>query len=379
MGRRQTPTSRDVALRAGVSRGTVSSVLNGARGNIRVSDPTRQRVLSAATELGYAPHAAAQALRRQRSRIIGFVPNLHRGVPFEDPVSCLLSTHLAEAALRRGYHLVEASAESAASRGSDELARFLLGWRVDGVVFDRPKTEGEVRRFVEHGLPVVQLMRPQFGVPTPTVTVDAVPGIRAAVAHLTGLGHRAIAFVGSGAQHPVDQARRDGFVAALAHHGLAVPDGYLQLGGRRTADGHAATRALLALPARPTAILAAGDPLALGALRLLHEARVRVPDELSLVSYDDAFAAGLYPPLTSIAQPFAEIAERATALVVGGADDPHAPPADAGHVVLPTRLTVRHSTQPPDAAGTEAARARPADSPYPRGRATDARDARGRR
>jgi LacI family transcriptional regulator len=354
MARRQAPTSSDVALRAGVSRGTVSTVLNGARGNIRVSDQTRQRVLSAATELGYAPHAAAQSLRRQRSRIIGFVPNLHRGVPFEDPVSYLLSTHLAEAAMRRGYHLVEASAESAASRGSDELARFLLGWRVDGVVFDRPKTEGEVRRFVEHGLPVVQLMRPQFGVPTPTVAVDARPGIRAAVVHLTELGHRAIAFIGSGAQHPVDRARRDGFVAALADHGLATPDGYLRLGAYGAADGYAAAQALLALPARPTAILAAGDPLALGALRLLHEVRVRVPDELSLVSYDDAFAAELYPPLTSIAQPFAEIAEHAIALIVDGADEPANPGADVRHTALPTRLTIRHSTGPPDAAGTEA-------------------------
>lgn len=343
-------TSNDVARRAGVSRATVSVVLNGTASNIRVSEETRQRVLAAADEFGYSPHPLAQALRRQRSGVIGFIPRSSRVTPYEHPVPYLLSVHIAHAAMRRGYHVVEASAETTASRASDELARFLLDRRVDGVVFDGPETAREVQHFVDRGLPVVQVIRPQPGVSTPTVTVDASPGIAAALDHLVGEGHRRIAFLGHGGSHPIDRTRLDCFLAALARHRLAAPGGWLQLvADYSIEDGYAAARALLALPDRPTALFAAGDNLAVGVLQALYEARLRVPDALSLISYDDLFAAHLPPPLTSVAQPLEEVAERAIALIAEQLD--RAAEADGGppRITLPTHLVTRASTRPPRA------------------------------
>lgn len=346
MVRRRVPTSHDVARLAGVSRGTVSAVLNGTRSPIRTSEETRQRVLTAATELSYSPHPIAQALRRQRSRIIGFVPRRERRTPYEEPVSYLLGINLRHAAMRHGYHLIEANAVLARSHGSEELARFLLSQRVEGVVLEAPDNAEAVQHFAEHGLPIVQLLRPQIAAPTSTVTVDPAPGITAAVDHLVYLGHQAIAFIGSGAQHPIDRARLDSFMTALARYQLGCHTGHVRCGQAYSIEeGRALAQALLKIQERPTAILVAGDNLVLGTLQTLYEAGVRVPDQMSLVSYDDTFAGHLPPPLTSVAQPLEAVCEHAMLLIANLLDRSE----DSGepvHIVLPTHLVVRESTWP---------------------------------
>ena len=341
-------TSHDVARHAGVSQATVSVVLNGARSNIRVSEATRARVAAAAAALGYTPHLAARALRRQRSGVIGFVPRFFRQTPYERPIPYLLSVHIARAAMLCGYHVIEVNAESDQARTGDELIQFLLGQRVDGVIFDAPGSVAEVRRFIDRGVPVVQLLRPQPVAEASTITVDASSGINSAVDHLVKLGHRAIAFIGSSRANPIDRSRLDAFLAALNRRALPIPDGYLQLGTTRAVDeGYQATEALLALPERPTALLIMGDSLALGALRVLYERHVRVPDAMSIVSYDDAFAAFLYPPLTSVAQPVQEVAEQAIAVLAERLDRSDGIVVSAAHLVMRTGLVVRASTQAP--------------------------------
>lgn len=343
-------TSNDVARHAGVSQATVSVVLNGARSNIRVSEATRARVVAVATDLGYTPHLAARALRRQRSDVIGFVPRFFRQTPYERPIPYLLSVHIARAAMLRGYHVIEVNAESNRVRTGNELMEFLLGQRVDGVIFDAPDSAEEVQRFVDRGVPVVQLLRPQRVPEASTITVDASQGINGAVDHLVALGHRAIAFIGTSRTDAVDRARVELFLAALDRCDLQIPHAYMQLDTTRAVEaGYRAIQKLLALPSRPTALLIMGDSLALGALRALYERHVRVPDAMSIVSYDDAFAAFLYPPLTSVAQPVREVGERAIALLaqrLDGADGAHSAPE---HIVVPTGLVVRDSTQPPPA------------------------------
>ena len=116
---------------------------------------------------------AARALRTRRSGVIGFVPRPARTTPYKEPVADLLGIYIARAAMALGHHVVEASAETDVSRGSQELSRFLLGWRVDGVIFDSPSSEDEVQRFLDAGVPIVQLMRPRTGVATATMTVDS--------------------------------------------------------------------------------------------------------------------------------------------------------------------------------------------------------------
>lgn len=349
-------TSVDVAGRAGVSRAIVSGVLNGAMSTMRVSDETRQRVLAAADELGYVPHPAARALRRRRTDVIGFVPRSSRTTPYEQPVPFVLGIHLGRAALARGYHVIEASTELTPARESDELVRFLLSRRVDGVVLDSPATAREVHRLVEHGLPVVQLIRPQTAVATPSIVVDAGPGIRAAVEHLVGLGHRRIGFVGRDDDHPVDRERLDRFLETLGRYGVPVFDGQVRLvPDYGIAEGYAATRELLAAAKRPSALFLAGDNLALGALQALYEAHVRIPDDMSLVSYDDIFAAHMSPPVTSVNQPLEMVARQAVDAIAAQLDaTSHDGDAATIAGAVPGSLTIRSSTAAP-AAGKEAA------------------------
>ncbi len=351
MVRQRPATSTDVARQAGVSQATVSIVLNGARGNIRVSEATRQRILTAAAALGYSPHPAAQALRRQRSGIIGFVPQQSPCLPPSiHPHRYLLGIYVARAATSRGYQVIEPSVKAEAVQSGAEQLQFFAGRRVDGIIYDRPQTAAEVRCLVDYGLPVVQLLRPQGTIGTATVTVDASPGITAAIDHLVGQGHRRIAFLGHGGAHSVERDRLHAFTTALARHGIAVPAERVYLARKYALEeGQTLTRTMLASRPWPTAIFAASDSLALGVLHALYEARIHVPDDLSLVSHDDVLAAQLYPPLTSVAQPFETVAERAVALIVEQVAGTSGRGAETAHVVLPTRLHVRRSTRPPRA------------------------------
>lgn len=346
MSRYRSSTAEDVANRARVSRMTVSSVLNGTGTNVRVSEATRQRVMQAAEELGYRPNLAARALRTRRSGIIGFVPRATSATPHKEPVADLLGIFIARAAMAHDHHVVEASAETAISRGSNELSQFLLGWRVDGVIFDSPTSDDEVQRFLDVGVPVVQLMRPRTGVATATITVDSSQGIRQAVDHLVRLGHQQCAFLGSGLAHSLDRLRRDEFVDSLAAHDIQVPDAFIcPVSDASIADGIAITQRLLALPDIPTAIFAAGDNLALGALRALYQARLRVPDDISVVSYDDTFVANLYPPLTSVGQPLEDVASTAVSLIVESVSSTSTlVNLASAQITLPAQLHIREST-----------------------------------
>lgn len=341
------PTANDVASRAGVSRSTVSVVLSGHEGTIRVSEATRRRVLAVAAELGYAPHPIAQALRRQRSNIIGFVSRSTSHGPFDESVPYILNIEIARAAARRGYYIVEAGSEPAHVASDAALAGFLRAHHVDGVIFDSPATSEAVAESRDSGLPVVQLMRPRLDVDTPAVTVEPSRGVTAAVDHLVDLGHRRIAFIGSPLPHPVHTGRLEAFRAAMARRGIDLPADYVHLEDEPSISvGLRLAEKLLRLRDRPTAILAAGDNLALGVLRALYHAGVHVPGEISVVSYDDTLAGYVYPPLTSVAQPLRDVAERALDLLIAEID-PAAPARAERHITLPTQLVVRASTGPP--------------------------------
>jgi LacI family transcriptional regulator len=202
------------------------------------------------------------------------------------------------------------------------------------------------------GVPVVQLMRPQSGVVTATMTVDSSEGIRQAVDHLVDLGHERIAYLGSGLAHPIDRLRRDQFVDSLAARGIHVPDAFMcPVSDASIGDGFAITQGLLRLPSIPTAIFAAGDNLALGALRALYQAHLRVPDDMSVISYDDTFVANLYPPLTSVGQPLSDIATHAVSLIVESVGSV-GEDANAGEtrMAFPAQLHIRGSTDVPPGA-----------------------------
>ena len=161
MRRQRRVTSKDVAKRAGVSAATVSAVLNNARGNVRVSSATRDRIQRIASELGYSPNRAAQALRRRQSGVICFVPMAVKAErhPFDIPVQTLLGSYVSRAALSHEFHVIEVPAEIAAG-SADDLSGFVSNLHADGVIFHGAKTEEHVQAILDLGIPAVQLMRP---------------------------------------------------------------------------------------------------------------------------------------------------------------------------------------------------------------------------
>lgn len=348
MAKRTAVTSNVIAKHVGVSRTTVSVVLNDAKSTVRVSEATRARVLRAAAELGYTPHPAAQALRRQRSGVIGYVPRPMQPEPFDEPVPFFLGAYISRAAARHGFHIVEANAESTAAANSEASRKLLLDHWVDGVIFDSPVTALEVQRFVDDDIPVVQLMRPQFSVETARVTVRASEGMSAAVDHLVRLGHTQIAFLGQHDPHPVIQDRLKHFVSGLARHNMTPRQEYILLGqGHDIAQGHLLAKALFDREDRPTAIVSAADNLTLGTLRYLYKSHLRVPETVSLISYDDTFVSQLYPPITSISQPLEEVAQLAITILTDLIGRKGSGAGMAKHIELPTQLVVRESTKLP--------------------------------
>ena len=335
---RRRPTSADVAARAGVSRTTVSFVLNG-RTDVQIPAHTWRRVEEAARELGYHPNSPARQLAGGQSLTLGFVLRQSAEQVAADALLSETLWGLASAARSGGYRvLVEPLAP-----GEGTYADLLRSQRVDGLVVSGPRTDDdELTELVREGFPVVlQGSRPDLD--APSVDVDNVAGACGAVAHLIAAGHRIIACVTNAPlAYTAATERVAGYRAALAEGGIELDPGLIVEGSFDAASGHAAMASLLAR-AVPTAVFVASDVVAFGVLRALRDARLRVPEDVSVVSFDDiALAEHFDPPLTTVRLPahaLGAAAGRALMDRVAGRPVEH-------RTLLPTQLIVRDSTAP---------------------------------
>ncbi|MEJ5945966.1 LacI family DNA-binding transcriptional regulator [Pseudokineococcus basanitobsidens] len=353
MARSTRPTIADVARAAGVSRGAVSFALNGRPG---VSDRTRARILRVADEMSWQPDHRARAMRVQRAQAVGLV--LHRSVDTiaDDPFFASLIAGVEQVVSRHAWSLVlDVVADDDEERATYE--RLARERRVDGVVVSDVRVDDpRIGHLVALGLPAVTLQRPTTPSPFPAVRVDDDRGMRAAVRHLLDLGHRRIAHVAGPAWLEHGLRRRRAVEAELAAAGLA-PHAVVE-SDFTAAAGARATAQLLDLAEPPTAVVHAGDPMAVAGLGVAHARGVRLPEDLSVTGFDDVELAGhVHPPLTTVrTDSRAWGAGAATALVdllarrAGGDDalggeehDVHLPPPE---------LVVRGSTAPPGAAAT---------------------------
>ncbi|UCM88488.1 LacI family DNA-binding transcriptional regulator [Streptomyces marincola] len=337
------PTIADVAALAGVSVSAVSKVVNGRDG---ISPPTRQRVLDAAAKLGWAPSATAVALRGARTRAIGMVAGRSPDVLATDPHFTLLISgierELAPADHGLLLHIVgeEPGAEERAYR------RLAEERRVDGVILTESRV-GDLRFDLLRRLrlPAVLVGAPWRDDPVVAVrAADQDAGVRAAVAHLHGLGHRRISYV-SGPQDRVHTVfRRRVFAEAMAEHGLRP--GRTLISDFTAQGAVAAMRELLAADAgeRPTAVLFANDTMAVAGMNAARRLGFDVPRDLSVIGYDDLPLGELvFPSLTTIGQDLVQLGRAAAAAMFGLLSVPHA----TGPVpVRPPRLIPRESTGP---------------------------------
>jgi DNA-binding LacI/PurR family transcriptional regulator len=318
----------DIARHVGVSRPLVSIVLRGAEG---ASEATRQRVLQAAAELGYRPDSLAQGLRSSRTRHLGVLFALRR--PFEVE----LVEDMFPVVAKLGYHLLLGA--TTPERGQEAVIDELLRYRCEGLILVGPEVNGHRLESIAEEVPLVEIGRSVTRGPVDVVRNDDALGTRQAVDHLVTLGHRAIAFVDGGA-NPGAQDRQAGYRTAMTAHGLTseirvVPGGY-------TEDDGATAAQLLLADRLPTAVIASNDLSAIGLLDCMLRAGVRVPQDLSVVGYDDSRFARLPGiDLTSVRQDIPQMAELAVQAVVERLDHPPRPPKD---LALPPQLVVRGTT-----------------------------------
>lgn len=330
---RRQPGMHDVAARAGVSHQTVSRVLNG---DPTVRPATRETVLEAVRALGYRRNRAARALVTRRTATVGV---LAPGSALFGPTSTLVAVE--GAAREAGYFVSVATVPGWAPEGIGRALEHFMEHGVEALVVIAPHDDAVAalgRVGVEVPVVVVGPASPGGGLHA--VSVDQHRGARLATRHLLDLGHAGVAHVAGPADWIDARERLRGWTDELAADARAVPAPVL--GDWTARSGYEAGRALLAGDL-PTAVFAANDQLALGLLRAFAEAGVRVPEDVSVVGFDDVDgSAYFHPPLTTVRQDFDALGRRCLALVVALLEG--AAPADE---LLEPHLVVRGSTAPP--------------------------------
>jgi DNA-binding LacI/PurR family transcriptional regulator len=327
------PTNKDVARRAGVSIATVSRVVNQLP-NVRPA--LRRRVLRAIKELNYEPSRTAQRLRIKRSHVLGLIIS-----DIQNPFFTSVVRGIEDAAYQAGYSLVLCNSDEDTAK--EKL--YIDVMRAEGVagliVAPTRQTNAHLRALLQHHIPVVAIDRVISSKHVDNVMVDNVEGARRAVTHLLDLGHRRIGMV-SMRFISTGRERQTGYQSALAASGLRVDRRLIALGAPKPESGYACTLELLKRMPRPTALFVAANMMMVGALAAIRESGLRIPQDISIVGFDDLpWAPLLDPPLTTVAQPTYELGKRAVELLLKRIEAPDKP---AEQVRLKTKLLIRGST-----------------------------------
>jgi LacI family transcriptional regulator len=335
----------EVARLAGVSRSTVSRVVNEDR---RVSDEVRARVLAIVQEHDYHPDAAGRSLATRRTHILGLlIPQAAREI-FSDPFFPLLMQGAIDACNATDQNLMMLMHSGAEPAAADRLYRRVIGGRrLDGIIIAASVVDDPmVRRLQDDHYPFVLVGRHPRYAEINFVDTDNRAGAQSAVAHLLEHGYRRIGLISGRSNMIATIDRYAGYVAALQEAGL-LPDPALAATGDFTQQGgYAAMRALI--PGRPDAVFVASDTMAVGALHALRDAGLRVPEDIALIGFDDiAQGTVAQPSLSTVHQPVGELGAAAVRLLLERVAAPAAPPR---HWFLETRLVLRRSCGCPEPA-----------------------------
>jgi DNA-binding LacI/PurR family transcriptional regulator len=329
-------TMYDVADRAKVSIGTVSRYVNSSG---YVGAAAREQIRLAIAELGFVPSIAARSLTTKKSGLIGFVTS-----DLANPFTAELVQGLQERATELGYCVVTTSTDEDEDRTLQALT-VLRSHQVDGLVVTPPETPAINDYLVaaaRQGTPIVLIGMRLDPPVADRVTTDTYAGARQAMEHLIALGHRRIGYVGG---RNLAKGRRRGYTEALKAAGLKAHKELVVLRSLNRTGGASALETLLALPDPPTAVFAANDAVALGVIQAACKRGLRVPEDLSVVGFDDIdLAEHAVPPLTTVAQPKQRLGHEAMTLLhqrMNGTG-----PARIVERLLPCELVVRESTAP---------------------------------
>jgi LacI family repressor for deo operon, udp, cdd, tsx, nupC, and nupG len=304
-------TIADIAKAAGVSKGTVSRVLNNRDGDIPISEKTREKVEEVAKELGYQPNPFAAALRSQRTGVIGAVIR-----DISDPFLILIMKAIQKTLHAKNLELLIGHAEYESETAERQFNLLLNRWS-DGLLLlgNLPGDQTILSNLKKYNTPIVAIAG-NISDMIPSVDFNNVTGTRAALNYLYELGHRRIAFIGN-QEHAGVRERLAVFKEFLAEHSLSIWEEYIKTNPKTRGEALSCTRSLLSLPKSPTAIFCASDLLALGAMNGAWQMGLAVPKDISIIGYDDIEeAADSYPPLTTIRQPAGAISNAAVELLL---------------------------------------------------------------
>ena len=327
---------KNVAEKAGVSVTTVSHVINETR---LVSNDLRQRVLTAMKELGYQPNALARSLRRKETNTIGVI------MPDSaNPFFAEVARGIEDASFEQGYSVIICNSDGDLKK---ELlhANVLVEKQMDGIIlFATGKSINQVQMLQGRNIPIVTVDREVPDAVVDVVLTDNMQGGELATRHLLDLGHRRVACITGSLDLPLSVERVTGYRKALLEHGIAVDEALIMEGDFHYESGYRATLQFLALDPPPSAIFACNDPMAIGAISAIAESGKRVPDDISIVGFDDvSLASFANPPLTTIVQSKYEMGVIATKMLLERVRDRDMP---ARRKLLGASLLKRKSAAP---------------------------------
>ena len=333
-------TLDEVAKHAGVSRSTVSRVINN---HPNVSASARAHVEAAIKECDYRPHAVARSLATKRTNILGMVVPESVTKLFTDPYFPLMLRGATEMCNRRGYHLIlslfTASVDSTVMHN-----RVIRSGYLDGVIAANASLDDRlIPSLIEEAIPFIIIGRHPDDLAN-YIDVDNVGGASMATEHLIRLGHTRIATITGPLDMTPSQDRLAGFRDVMRAHRLPVSDGLIAEGDFTEAGGRAAMTQLL--PQKPTAVFAASDSMGIGAIKAIRAAKLRVPQDIAIVGFDDAPSARtIDPELTTIRQPIERIGQLAVEALADLIESGTAVNGlrSTKRIVLPTELVVRRS------------------------------------
>jgi len=336
---RSRPTQRQIAEEVGVSRTTVSLVLNEVSG-VRISPETRQRIIEVARRLNYYPDAAARTLVSGRTRTLGFVLCQSPDRIFTDAFLPEVLRGVGDAVQENGFRVLIHSVEDVVA--PETYIGLVREKQTDGIILSGPRSDDQqLTRLRAEGFPIVLLGQlPGSGIPF--VDVDNVDAARQAVEHLIELEHRRIGIITNAPlEYTAARDRLAGYRRALEEAGLGYVEELVCYGDFREPSGHTAMNQLLDLAQAPTAVFVASDLVAFGALVAIKERGLSVPDDVALVGFDDVrLAHYVNPPLTTVRLPAYGLGYRAamllTKLIVGES-------VEEQEILLQTELVVRQS------------------------------------
>jgi LacI family transcriptional regulator len=323
-----------IAKRAKVSTATVSRTINGSD---KVTPETAERVWRVVRSLGYQPNSYARALVSGKSRMLGLIIS-----DIVNPFFPELVRSFEEIASESGYEVIVANTGYDPERMARSVSR-MLERQAEGVaVITSEMGEDFVSQISERRIPIVFLDTARVGARVSKIKVDYSQGIGEAVEHIVSLGHKRIAFISGPTELRSAETRKTAFLKCLHHYGVLPDKNYIQTGNHRIDGGEAAMERLLTLAHRPTAVLTSNDLTAMGVLRAIYKAKLRVPDDISVVGFDDIeFSEFTQPALTTVRLSRKEVAEKAFSalakLILGKSDK-------GEQYDIETHLVVRDST-----------------------------------